>query len=321
MKIVVVDDSAFSRAHIGRILWDGGHTVYDAEGGKEGLALYREVRPAVVTVDLLMPGMSGIDFIRELKAIDPQARIIVISADVQQLTQDEVIAAGASLFLAKTSQERAILEAVEALAGKDASALIFSVIHRDAFTETMNIAMGRAAHALSVLLARRVLLQVPVFEVMDRRGFEEFLTAHIAGAGVMVQQSFAGVIEGTASLLVQQNQAAVLIETLISGHAALDRLSAADQTILSEVGNIVLNAAISLLGDMVKTRLQVSLPLVFLNEQSDRIMGLVLGDLKGETHIIILASHLSIDNAEIDSYLVFALPALSTQRLLASIGG
>lgn len=319
MKILVIDDSGFTRAKLVRLFKDAGHEVYDAESGRKGLEVYKEVKPDVVTVDLLMPEMSGTEFISELLIEHPDAAVAVISADIQESTQDEVISAGASVFISKTSNEKDILKTIEGIS-KTGRPGVFSMLQRDIFSELMNISMGRAAGALSNLINKRILLRVPMFEMLNFTEFRQFLDDHVEGLCVMVKQSFSGHIEGSASLLVAQNNAITLVNELISEEAVLGRLSLAEQTILSEVGNIVLNSAISVLGDILKTRLKIELPAVFINEPNDRITEIITSNLNRVDRVIILASNLAIAKSEVETYLIIAMPAGSSLALLRRLG-
>jgi len=319
MKILVIDDSGFTRAKLVRLFKNAGHDVFDGESGKTGLETYRKVKPDVVTVDLLMPEMSGIEFIKKLTSEYPDAAVAVISADIQESTRDEVISAGAAVFISKTSHEPEILKAVEGIATKSHSE-VFTMLKRDIFSEMINISMGRAACALSSLIERKVMLRVPMFEILNYQEFTMFLENHVNGLCVMVKQSFSGYINGASCLLVAQDNAVTLINELISEEAVIDRLSLAEQTILSEVGNIVLNAAISVLGDIMKTRLKITLPVVFINESNDKIAEFITLDLNGVDQIIILASNLAIAKSELEAYLIFAMPAESSIALLRRLG-
>ncbi len=318
MKILVIDDSGFTRAKFVRLFKGAGHDVYDADSGKSGLEIFEKEKPDVVTVDLLMPEMNGMEFVANLLAVHPEAVIAVISADIQESTRDEVISAGARLFLSKTMHEKAILDSIEQLA-RQKRPEIFTMLQRDIFTEMINISMGRAAAALSSLIERRVLLRVPMFELLDYNEFKKFLDKNVNGLCVMVKQTFSGVINGASCLLAAQQHAITLVNELISSDVTLDRLSLAEQTILSEVGNIVLNSSISVLGDITKSRLKIELPVVYVNEQNERVIELMKCDMTRIDQIIILASNLTIAKSEINAYLIFALPAESNLTLLRNL--
>lgn len=78
-KIIVIDDDEMVRTMVARVLIRAGHEVRQAEDGAQGLALFRAQPPDVVVTDILMPGKEGIETIRELRRVAPQARIIAMS--------------------------------------------------------------------------------------------------------------------------------------------------------------------------------------------------------------------------------------------------
>lgn len=103
MKILIVDDSRFHQNFVIKIL-----TKYLPEGelltandGLEAFEVYQKEKPAVVLTDLLMPGRNGQDLLRLIKEYDPQANVIIISADIQKSTREEVKQLGALAFFNK----------------------------------------------------------------------------------------------------------------------------------------------------------------------------------------------------------------------------
>ena len=113
-KVLIVDDAAFMRMMIKDILTKGGHEVVgEAANGLEAIERYKELKPEVVTMDITMPEMNGIDAIKEIRKIDPNATIIVCSAMGQQAMVIEAIQAGAKDFIVKPFQAGRVIEAVQ----------------------------------------------------------------------------------------------------------------------------------------------------------------------------------------------------------------
>ena len=100
-KILIVDDSGLARRRARTILEAAGFDVSEAEDGISALERYFVTRPDVVLLDLVMKGMYGLDVITKLREMDPQARIIVVSADVQTSSHELVAEAGAAAFMVK----------------------------------------------------------------------------------------------------------------------------------------------------------------------------------------------------------------------------
>ena len=99
--ILVVDDSGLARRSARRILEGAGYEVIEAEDGMSALEQYFVRKPAVVVLDLVMKGMYGLDVLAKLREVDSEARVIVVSADVQDSSHDLVRKAGATGFLTK----------------------------------------------------------------------------------------------------------------------------------------------------------------------------------------------------------------------------
>ena len=100
-KILIVDDSGLARRRARTILEAAGFEVSEAEDGISALESYFVTKPDLVLLDLVMKGMYGLDVITKLREMDPQARIIVVSADVQTSSHEMVAEAGAAAFMVK----------------------------------------------------------------------------------------------------------------------------------------------------------------------------------------------------------------------------
>ena len=116
--ILVVDDSGYARRLLRQVLEPLGHAVVEAASGMAGLEAYAVHHPDVVLLDLTMEDLGGLEVLARLREIDPAARVIVVSADIQRSTGKQVAEAGAFRFLAKPADPEALVEAVSAaLAG------------------------------------------------------------------------------------------------------------------------------------------------------------------------------------------------------------
>ncbi|NLT95043.1 MAG: response regulator [Clostridia bacterium] len=112
-KILVVDDAAFMRMMIKDILTKNGYEVIgEAENGKVAIEKYRELQPDLVTMDITMPEMDGIQAVRKIKEINANAKIVMCSAMGQQAMVIDAIQAGAKDFIVKPFQPDRVLEAV-----------------------------------------------------------------------------------------------------------------------------------------------------------------------------------------------------------------
>lgn len=113
-RILIVDDAAFMRMMIKNIVTKNGYEVVgEAENGQVALEMYEQLKPDLVTMDVTMPEMSGIEGVKAIRGIDPAANIIMCSAMGQQAMVMEAIQAGAKDFIVKPFQQDRILQAIE----------------------------------------------------------------------------------------------------------------------------------------------------------------------------------------------------------------
>jgi two-component system chemotaxis response regulator CheY len=111
-KILLVDDSALARRAVRQMLESAGYAVAEAEDGLIALERYFLERPDLVLLDLVMKGMNGLDVLKKLTEMDGQARVIVVSADVQDSSRVLAESGGAAGFLNKPVDRAALLGAV-----------------------------------------------------------------------------------------------------------------------------------------------------------------------------------------------------------------
>lgn len=117
MKTLVVDDSSLARRSARLMLQEMEHVVEEAADGAQALERYFLARPDLVLLDMVMTGMYGLDVLAKIRELDPAARVIVVTADIQQSTADQAKAAGASAFLNKPLNRQKLKETVSAVLG------------------------------------------------------------------------------------------------------------------------------------------------------------------------------------------------------------
>lgn len=112
-KILIVDDATFMRMMLKDILTKNGHTIVgEATNGREALEKYQEVNPDLVTMDITMPEVDGLQGLKNIKAVDSNARVVMCSAMGQQMMVIEAIQSGAKDFIVKPFQADRVLEAI-----------------------------------------------------------------------------------------------------------------------------------------------------------------------------------------------------------------
>jgi two-component system chemotaxis response regulator CheY len=113
-SVLIVDDAAFMRMMLKNVLTEAGYEVVgEAENGAVAVSRYRELRPDLTTMDITMPEMDGLAALKEIRAGDPAARVVMCSAMGQQSMVIESIQAGAKDFIVKPFQPDRVLAAVQ----------------------------------------------------------------------------------------------------------------------------------------------------------------------------------------------------------------
>jgi two-component system chemotaxis response regulator CheY len=116
-RVLIVDDSALARRNLRQILESANCEVDEAEDGLSALERYFLDKPDVVLLDLVMRGMYGLDVLEKLRQLDPLAKVVVVSADVQTSSQQLVDEAGAKAFITKPFDREEIIGTLKAVLG------------------------------------------------------------------------------------------------------------------------------------------------------------------------------------------------------------
>jgi two-component system chemotaxis response regulator CheY len=111
--ILVVDDAAFMRMMIRDILAKEGYSIHEAVNGRDAVEKYNDLKPDLVTMDITMPELDGISALRLIREVDPDGRVLMVSAMGQQKMIVEALEAGAMDFLVKPFQPTKVLETVK----------------------------------------------------------------------------------------------------------------------------------------------------------------------------------------------------------------
>lgn len=115
-KVLIVDDAAFMRMKIRLALEKAGYEVVgEAENGQDGVLQYIKLKPDIVTLDITMPVMSGIDALREIKKFDKAAKVLMVSAMGQEEIVREAVLSGANTFIVKPFSDERLVQTVEKL--------------------------------------------------------------------------------------------------------------------------------------------------------------------------------------------------------------
>jgi two-component system chemotaxis response regulator CheY len=113
-RILIVDDTLFMRTLLKNILFSGGHDIVgEASDGDEAIAKYQELKPDLVTMDVVMPKVNGIEALKGIRAIDPNAKVVMCTAVGQEQMVKLAIKTGAKGYIVKPFQAPKVLEEIK----------------------------------------------------------------------------------------------------------------------------------------------------------------------------------------------------------------
>lgn len=116
-RVLLVDDAAFMRTRCAKLLRDEGYDVVEAEDGRDAVQKYVSSQPDAVLMDVTMPNMDGVQALKEIRRLDPNAKVTMLTAIGQQDTVLEALKAGALDYVLKPFQPARVLEAVKRMTG------------------------------------------------------------------------------------------------------------------------------------------------------------------------------------------------------------
>lgn len=117
-RTLIVDDAPAMREHIARLLEaDGFEVVGEVGDGQEAIDAFHELDPDLVTMDLLLPTCSGIDAVRQIRALDPQAQVLVTSSRGQEPLVMEALEAGARDWIVKPADRDQLQQVLKRILG------------------------------------------------------------------------------------------------------------------------------------------------------------------------------------------------------------
>ena len=188
---------------------------------------------------------------------------------------------------------------------------------QDALTELINIGYARAAAALSELTGHRISLQVPEVAIHVISEIRERLSRVIKGEVASVHQVFSGPIRGNAILLLDR-EAALLLNELLTDRPGSPELDGAAREVITEVGNIVLNACLGAFGNLLKVQVAFTVPYLQVENVQKVLSSISVGGNELEYALVIHTRfHMRTNN--VSGYLVIILGVTSLETLLKEL--
>ena len=189
---------------------------------------------------------------------------------------------------------------------------------RDALSELINIAFARTGAALSELTGHRVLLEPPEVAVYRTAELRPALAKFVPGDVASIHQVFAGPIAGDALLLLNYAGAVQLTDLLTDGHQPSNFLDESAREVLTEVGNILLNACLGMFGNLLNVHVTFSVPRLHLETLDDLIESTTTD--KTEMHYaLVVYTAFQIRDSSVKGFLVIVLSVASLDRLIQEV--
>ena len=193
-----------------------------------------------------------------------------------------------------------------------------SALQEDALIELINIGFGRAAAALSKLTGHRVQLEVPQIAMCPIDEMADRLRPLLDNDVATVHQIFSGPVGGDA-LLVLDFKAAGMLKELLTNEPPLPLpIDASGREVLTEVGNILLNACLGTFGNILQVQVSFSVPHLNL-DTLNAVMRSLLVNREGLRYALVVHAGFKLRDAEVKGYLVIVLSVASLDRLIRAV--
>ncbi|HEY3755017.1 MAG TPA: chemotaxis protein CheC [Opitutaceae bacterium] len=188
----------------------------------------------------------------------------------------------------------------------------------DALTELINIGYGRAAGALSELTGYRVNLEVPRIGMHPISEIPPLLSRLVRGDVATVTQVFSGPLAGTAMLMLDEKTAMVLSGLLSDANSNPLGFDANGREIISEVGNILLNACLGVFGNLLQVQVTFAMPKLQVSE-AGRVIETVTVDSEELQYGLMIHTRFQVRTSNVTGFLVILLGITSLDRLLREL--
>jgi chemotaxis protein CheC len=191
-------------------------------------------------------------------------------------------------------------------------------VQHDALIELLNIGFGRAASSLSELTGHRVLLEVPKVSIHPIGELNKALHLVLSDEVASVHQIFSGPVAGDALLVLDHRGAGMLKELLTNEPALPLPIDPTGREVLTEVGNILLNACLGTFGNILQVQVSFSVPHLDL-DTLQQVMQSLLVNREGLRYALVVHAGFKLRDAEVTGYLVIVLSVASLDRLIRAV--
>ncbi len=189
---------------------------------------------------------------------------------------------------------------------------------RDAISELINIAFSRTGSALSELTGQRVILNAPEVSIHPTKELPTALSKFMPGEVASIHQVFGGPVAGDALLLLNHDGAVQLTDLLTDGHVPTNRLDESAREVLTEVGNILLNACLGMFGNLLDVHVSFSVPRLHL-ETLDELLGSISAAAGEPRYALVVYTAFQLRDSAVRGFLVMVLSVTSLDRLIQEV--
>ena len=193
-----------------------------------------------------------------------------------------------------------------------------TALQQDALIELLNIGFGRAAASLWKLTGHRVQLEVPNITMCPVDELADCLRPMLENEVATVHQIFSGPVDGDALLVLDQRSAAILKELLTSEPSLPLEIDRSAREVVTEIGNIVLNACLGTFGNLLKVQVSFSVPHLTL-ETLESVVGSIAVNRQGLRYALVVHSSFRLRDSSLTGYLVIVLGVASIERLIQAL--
>lgn len=199
--------------------------------------------------------------------------------------------------------------------------ITLSTDEQDAINELFNISAGNAADSLSKMVEERVLLSVPRTVLVEREQAAEYIQQHSSERISAIQQMFQGSFSGTAVLFFPEEKSLELVRALLQEEVPLNSLTDLERDSMLEVGNIILNAILASLTEMLDMDIRCGLP-SFLTGQCLNLLDNLFSktdsnlsmEMKADDPVIILFVDFVTGDSAVKGYVVLLLDGIALEN-------
>lgn len=190
---------------------------------------------------------------------------------------------------------------------------------KDALTELINIGYGRAAGALSELTGYRVSLEVPQVAIHEIEKISPLLQGVVSGEVAAVNQVFNGPIAGNALLMLEQDAALILSRLFDHERAPTRGFDASAREVVTEIGNILLNACLGVFGNLLNVQVSFAVPRLHVETVEHLMHSITRDATEGVSYGLMIQTRFNLRASDVSGYLIIVLGITSLDRLMREL--